>query len=376
VLVYHVAIGAALAGGATGADAFTDAFGVLGRPIEWLNVALYLFFVLSGYLVGGPFVRAWLAGREGPDTASYLRRRAARIAPAFWLVCLYLVIRHGTDGESAGSLVALFAFLPEQVPGPLADAFPQAWTLHVEATFYVLLAVVGALVLSRAGARSSAPTTPTDRRRVLTVLLGAVVVLTIPVKQAAGFDGGLATSILAVGYAFVPGLLLAAYEPEVRARASRAADRTVPLLAASALAGFVLLMAVDPDGEGARAVFYLAISGAVVVAAFMHEVRGGVPRWASWRPMHALGRWSYGIYLWHVAVAVEAARLLPDGPSAWEGMAIMLPLTLAGSIALGAASWRFVERPAIDWARRTEKNAAPLPAPLAVPLPAETSELA
>lgn len=368
VLVYHVAIGAALASGASGADAFTDAFGVLGRPIEWLNVALYLFFGLSGYLVGGPFVRAWIDGGEGPRTGAYLRRRAARIAPAFWLVCAYLVVRNGVDGESPQSLVALFAFAPEQVDGPLADAFPQAWTLHVEATFYVLLAAVGALLLSRASTGDAdVDRSPEGRRRSLVMLLGAVVVLTIPVKHAAGFDGGLATSILAVGYAFVPGLLLAAYEPQLRARALRAEDRSVVALAAFALAAFVLLMVVDPSGEGPRAVFYLLISGAVVTAAFLHEARRGTPRWADSRPVHALGRWSYGIYLWHVAVAVEAARLLPDGPSAWEGMAIMLPLTLVGSIALGAASWRVVERPAVAWARRQE--AAPARA-VAPPTPA------
>ncbi|MGH9208506.1 MAG: acyltransferase family protein, partial [Acidimicrobiales bacterium] len=44
-----------------------------------------LFFVLSGYLIALPFLRALAAGSRAPDTRSYALRRAARILPGYWL---------------------------------------------------------------------------------------------------------------------------------------------------------------------------------------------------------------------------------------------------------------------------------------------------
>lgn len=316
--------------------------------------------------MGGTFARAWIAGRPGPATGGYLLRRAARIAPAFWLVCLYLVVREGTAGDSLQSVVALFAFVPEQVPGALVEAFPQAWTLHVEASFYLVLAVVGALALGR----TPRPGDPAARRRALTVALATVTVVTIAVKQQAGFDGGLALSLLALGYAFVPGILLAAYEPELRGLAARRGPALSRALLGVALLAFAALVVLSPQDEGPRAVGYLVASAATVAAVFVREWDRGAPRWMTSAPVAALGRWSYGIYLWHVAVAVEVARAVPEGSSAWGTLALVLPLTVAVTVVLAAASWRFVEAPALRRARRPAPVVPPVPAGMAAPVPA------
>lgn len=361
VLAYHVAIGAALAGGAAGAALFTDAFGGAGHVIEWLNVLLYVFFVLSGYLVGGPFVRAWIEGGDGPAIPAYLRRRAARIVPAFWLVCGYLVLREGTSGDTVQSVAALFALVPEQVPGGLSDAFPQAWTLHVEASVYVLLAVLGVLVLGGPRARRSAALSARARRRLLTLVLGVVTVATLVVRERTGFEGPVALSLLAVGFAFVPGMLLAAHEPRLRALRGGAARRLTAAFAVLAIAAAAALVVLSPAGEGARGVGYLVASGGLVGAVMVHEWHRGASRWARGRAVRALGRWSYGIYLWHVAVAVELGALLPDGLSPTEAYAILLPATVVGSVLLGAASWRLVEAPALRWARARRGRQGPVP---------------
>ena len=65
----------------------------------------------------------------------------------------------------------------------------------------------------------------------------------------------------------------------------------------------------------------------------------------------AAGRWSYGIYLWHLVVVVVVADVLPR-PSGVLGVLVLVTAVLAISIPLGAASWAWVERPAIAWARR------------------------
>jgi peptidoglycan/LPS O-acetylase OafA/YrhL len=63
---------------------------------------------------------------------------------------------------------------------------------------------------------------------------------------------------------------------------------------------------------------------------------------------------SYGVYLWHLMVVdVLADAGLQDAVGV-PGFAVV---ALAGSVALGAASWRLVERPALDLARRLTRPA-------------------
>ena len=70
-------------------------------------VGVDIFFVLSGFLLYRPFVRAHLAGTRGPAVGRYLKRRFLRIFPAYWLVLLcVLFVLHQTgapvstaDGE-------------------------------------------------------------------------------------------------------------------------------------------------------------------------------------------------------------------------------------------------------------------------------------
>ncbi|MCW3040073.1 MAG: acyltransferase, partial [Solirubrobacterales bacterium] len=87
VVLYHASLGAALQLGGGYAGDPVHAFGAysfvtlrIGSP------TVYVFFALSGYLVGGPWVRAWLGDRPTPKLPRYLSRRARRILPAFWLV--------------------------------------------------------------------------------------------------------------------------------------------------------------------------------------------------------------------------------------------------------------------------------------------------
>src|SRR4051794_1356756 len=59
-----------------------------------LEVGVYIFFVISGFLLYRPFVRARLSGSPAPATGAYAWRRLLRIGPAYWialtLVALWL----------------------------------------------------------------------------------------------------------------------------------------------------------------------------------------------------------------------------------------------------------------------------------------------
>jgi peptidoglycan/LPS O-acetylase OafA/YrhL len=73
-------------------------------------------------------------------------------------------------------------------------------------------------------------------------------------------------------------------------------------------------------------------------------------------PVRALGTLSYALYLWHY-VAIMFLRARGDWP---EAMGSALVLTLALSLPVSALSWFAIERPALRWARRRERQPQPV----------------
>src|SRR3954447_7738162 len=111
------------------------------------NLGLICFFVLSGYLLYRSFARASLTGRRA-DLGGYVRRRVARIVPAYYacvLGCLLLFAIVGySDTLPPSSGLPLFAVFGENYSmDTLMKIDPVMWTLCVEASFYVLLPLLG-----------------------------------------------------------------------------------------------------------------------------------------------------------------------------------------------------------------------------------------
>lgn len=95
--------------------------------------SLSFFFVLSG------FVLAWSA-RPGDTVAAYLRRRAARILPLYWVAfviggVLALALGASTVVQLLPSVVLVQAWFPDA--GVHFAGNSVGWSLSVEALFYV-----------------------------------------------------------------------------------------------------------------------------------------------------------------------------------------------------------------------------------------------
>src|SRR5439155_16419574 len=107
-----------------------------------LDSGVELFFVLSGYLIALPFLRALVSGGELPGIAAYGLRRAARILPAYWLVltAALAMSTHAPGATPTGlQLVPHVLLLHGLVPGAISRPLPIAWTLSVEMVFYILV---------------------------------------------------------------------------------------------------------------------------------------------------------------------------------------------------------------------------------------------
>jgi peptidoglycan/LPS O-acetylase OafA/YrhL len=353
VVVYHAAF-------ITNLD-YRGSYGRLaGNILQNLDLGLYLFFVLSGYLIARPYVRAYVLNRAAPALGVYARNRFLRIVPAFWVIAALLILRHrllpdglppGTFNSSPGHVAAIFLFVQRFWPSPDSALVGQAWTLNVEVGFYILLPVV-ALAIGLA----LRPVPGQSRWWVMVLVAVVVAAMSLAARYLLPATQAWQRSLPAMLFAFMPGVLLAAVELRLAPRSPGARRPWLaPLLLG--LGGAILLVAyhrVSPyalgfDSDAPRYQALLAAAGCgLLVAAPL------VWQWAGRRPWRVLdnrvSRWigarSYSLYIVHQGLAFDVAWLLRDssrGP--WVQFLSMVLILLPASLVAAAISYRFVERP-------------------------------
>ncbi len=329
VLLFH---GGHLTGGYLGVDAF---------------------FVLSGFLITSLLI-AELAQTAHVSLAAFWARRARRLLPALGCVLaavtLYAVFVARPDelatirGDAlwtigyAANWHQIFAgndyFALFRAPSPLQ----HTWSLGIEEQFYVLWPIIVVLVARGRSIRDAL-------RNILTasLVLGVISALWSQLlfdpnnlsRVYYGTDTRIA-SIL-VGAALSAGLAL---RGPMRTKFARGA------LEVSAWAAVVLLALAWARLDGASHTVYrggllvCAIATATVIAAAVHPQRGTVFRLLSFSLLRALGRISYGAYLWHwpIYVWLDAPRVHLSG---WPLLFVRIAVTLVVSL----ISYRFVEQP-------------------------------
>src|SRR3954453_6366956 len=127
---------------------------VAGDAVAFLSNGVWLFFALSGYLIAGPFLRPLAEGSPQPAGRSYAVRRAARILPAYWVaLAAALLFASGSVLRPSPPPVHLF-LVQDFFNGEQNRFLFVAWTLSVEAMFYVFVPVLAWAVWRRRGPRA------------------------------------------------------------------------------------------------------------------------------------------------------------------------------------------------------------------------------
>ncbi|MBA2743946.1 MAG: acyltransferase [Chthoniobacterales bacterium] len=116
----------------------------------WIGVDL--FFVLSGYLIAGQLLQGGTGGGS-PDLGRFFWRRALRILPAYLVVlAIYFALPLLREYPTIPPLWKFLGFV-QNIGLRGGTAFSHAWSLCVEAQFYLLLPfVLTRLSRSRRGA--------------------------------------------------------------------------------------------------------------------------------------------------------------------------------------------------------------------------------
>ncbi|WP_335937436.1 acyltransferase family protein [Streptomyces sp. PTD5-9] len=344
--------------------------GPLGPVLSRFTVGVPVFFVLSGLLLYRPFADAARDGAPRPSTARYLRHRAVRILPAYWLVALVALVWFGRDALGA-PWPALRTFLLLHVYGsdPIPAGLPQTWSLATEVSFYAVLPLLAAVLhpLLRRGASGA----------VLGVLAGveAVTLLSVVLTHVPSAGAYPPAQLWLPEYAgyFAAGMALAVVASLV---AEPPAVARRPWLCWGVALGAYVLVSTPLTGSTLRYptvaeallehVLYLVVAVALVVPLALGPARPGpgTPARLLSRPLPAwLGRISYGLFLWHMVV-VEAWLRITGERAGSADFAVLFPVTVVLSTGCAALSHYLVERPLRRLRGRT-RAPRPLPRPAA-----------
>ncbi|HEX6232817.1 MAG TPA: acyltransferase [Jiangellaceae bacterium] len=368
IVVYHVWLYSSPSGP-------VDA-GYLSRfALPHLPVGVTLFFALSGYLLYRPVVSSLLANGHVPNVRNYLRNRALRILPAYWVILVAvavilpaaLVRRSPSELEldrvvgRPDMLVNNALLAQNYVPATLDTGIGPAWSLAVEVAFYLSLPALALLTrgLFRR-ARSSF-----GQCLALLVAPAALLLLGAAGKAATAWlvpgdtpvQAIFARSFLSFADLFAPGMVLAVLHVLVT-RGQLRLPRRWPLIVGATLIVDVALIVVLTDrgilwdwGVANPYQRLTALACVLLVAlVVLPSPESGRPslliRILNSRPLFLTGLASYSLFLWHEPIT----RLLADQGLTFAGrggLVTNIAVVAVVSGALAAATYRFVERPAL-----------------------------
>ncbi|HEX7731069.1 MAG TPA: acyltransferase [Rhodanobacter sp.] len=309
--------------------------------------AVYVFFVISGFLIAGNALRRW-GSLAAIDARAFYARRFARIVPCLLallavLSALHLlgvqdyVIHHAGQSLPRALLSALGLHLNwyEGRTGYLPGSWDVLWSLSIEEAFYLGFPLACLLL----------------RRRVLLVPPLALLALSLPWARAAlhGNEIWLEKAYLPGMAAIATGVLGA-----LLAVAWRPPQRTAAMLGWLGAAG---LGAVLLDGSALwhwlRDGYMLVLTCSTLCLLLCCRRRSGEgalmpPRGFGW--LRSWGRLSYEIYLTHMFVVFTVVRAYRAWGDPARGWLWYLP-ALGLCWLLGAAVERLLSTPCGEWLR-------------------------
>ncbi|PYL61104.1 MAG: acyltransferase [Verrucomicrobia bacterium] len=118
--------------------------GIMGFPLpsrvhRWGWIGVDLFFVLSGYLIGGQLL-AEVARSEHLNLARFYARRVLRIMPAYFVILtIYFLLPSWREYPDMAQPLWKFLLSVQNIALHGGTAFSHSWSLAVEDQFYLAL---------------------------------------------------------------------------------------------------------------------------------------------------------------------------------------------------------------------------------------------
>lgn len=332
-----------------------------GYP-DWLHAAVVLlgpstvgveiFFVLSGFLI----TRILLVERAtGTPLRWFLLRRALRIFPIYYLLLLVLL---PSQPLAEIGWCAIYLHNLDAILRPHMTPLSHTWSLCVEEHFYLLWPPL--IAFAR----------PATAERVLKWIVMPLAV-TGAIVAGVTVDPALVMNAVQHGspfrfFSLGAGCLLAFHERAVFDRRWTGALVVVSCSAVALALHPLILFVLGPywcsTGEWLPGTLlhpvWLVHSGAEATAIVTFAVLTGSSKWSpmrllTWWPLRAIGRISYGLYLYHWPIYFAIVWFTPTPAR----VAIVIVLTFVTA----TVSYWVIERPILRYAGRFRGHAPPQP---------------
>jgi peptidoglycan/LPS O-acetylase OafA/YrhL len=328
-------------------------------PVIWFDKAygafgVDLFFVLSGFLIGGLLFQDVL--RTGKvDIGRFYIRRALKILPPLYTVLLFHLLSHRHPASS---------FLWQNllmVPNYFGTSIAQTWTLGVEEHFYLGLAALMVVF-----------TALKARLRTMIAVLALIALAAAAGRCAAVAFGQIDIAVMHTQFridTLIAGVILAAlyWLDRPRFEALQKKRRLLVTVAVVSMTGMAVCFLNTPVMRTLG--FELLALGWSCVLLLTFKP-GEQPRHGLFfRLMARVGVYSYGIYLWHSLMQAPAemlmARFAALGVDPNVTVVAVTLLQLAVALGTGVAATHLVEWPVLKFreiffprVRRSEAGAA------------------
>lgn len=341
---------------------------LIGNAAQRLEVGVAVFFVLSGFLLGRPYIASTLTNTMSHlPWRGYFRRRALRILPVYMLTvtAAFILLR---ENHHLGlwrwftNLVLIDNYLYRELPRGLS----QMWSLTVEITFYTLIPLIGWFLIR---------TCRGNVRGILLVLAGGIVFsgAWVAATHVTDANWGLWLGRWVFSYLtwFCLGLGLATVELArhtdgwCRRLSSFARDRVSCWILAAAiffiistpLGGVPFLVDVETSEALVRHFGYAAVAILFVAPCVLGSKTDRVSRALGHRAVRRVGQLSYGVFCCHMLLIelIVAALELELFNFSWLGLFVLVMIT---SFMVAELLYRWVERPAIRYGRRLDRRSA------------------
>ena len=325
------------------ADSLIDPTVYIG--FGWMGVPL--FFILSGWLLGGQVIQARISLRY---LGRFWGRRFLRIYPAVWaeLIILLLIasLIPGLVGQASYDTLHLQFLLWLNLPPFMATPLNLVWwTLPVELSFYLLLPFIGWL----AGKVS------------WRLLLGVSFAITMSwrywIFSTAEVDNYLVVlpvldSLIGTLFTFMLGFSLNFLPDNVDERRQKLGLLLGVVSLLSLMYWQLRMDSVYWTGHWILVVWPPMV--ALAMAGIVFHLREPIPLmdWLSSPVLVWLGHVSFGVYLWHFQVMRAMALLFPDYWSTPSASALALLVAIPATLILASLSYYLVERPLMGWGKK------------------------
>lgn len=362
---------------------------VLTYKLGLLGQGLIFFFALSGFLIFLPMVRKLFANKPMPNNVSYALHRLLRVFPAYLFIFLFanfvmravfvenaaVAERHFTDNglgvlTDPLTLLANLTLVHSYIPSMLQTGINPSWSLSLEFAFYIALPLLTGIAFFLRKRTS----VPAPILAMIPVVVMFVVGITGKLYTASRvepsgitdpklLDWGpneiavLSRSFWSLADNFTYGMLAAVVFVAIDNGMLKGAIATgmrwwtgVAMIPTAVIS----LKLIDDNSrwQSSTVAFGSALLILFIIVPLARGEKSALAERADWAPLSYVGMISLSVYLWHFPVLIMVGRFGWLAGDSVPGLAWNFLVVSAVSIAFGSLTYRFIEKPALTYARR------------------------